>query len=89
MNTLTRGGPGIPFILTSLVFHGLNTFLVFFLSLEILRHACKASLFAPGPPTHLREVEAATLSALLFGVHPRRWPGSPNARASSVRSSSS
>ena len=48
MNTLTRGGPGIPFILTSLVFHGLNTFLVFFLSLEILRHACKASLFAPG-----------------------------------------
>lgn len=56
--------------LTSLVFHGLNTVLVFFVSLEILRLARRASRTMSGPPTHRRDVGAATLSALLFGVRP-------------------
>ena len=55
---------------TSLVFHGLNTLLVFFISLEILHLAQKTLGSAPGPPTHLGDVGAATLSAFLFGVHP-------------------
>ena len=55
---------------TSLVFHGLNTLLVFFVSLEILRLAGMASRSTPGSLTRLREIGAATLSALLFGVHP-------------------